>query len=51
MTERMRLSRFDYLAVAVKAGISGALIQMATEGPFGDSTALSTRPDDPLVQE
>lgn len=51
MTERMRLSRFDYLATAVKAGVSGAAVQMAEEGPFGDRTALATRPDDPLVQE
>lgn len=51
MTERMRLSRFDYLATAVKAGVSGALMQMVWEGPFGDSSALTTRPDDPLVQE
>ncbi|AKU20847.1 hypothetical protein [Massilia sp. NR 4-1] len=51
MTERMRLSRFDYLATAAKAGVSGAIIQVAEEGPFGDRTALTTRPDDPLVQE
>ena len=51
MSERMRLSRFDYLGIAVKAGLSGALIQTAEEGPFGDRTALATRPDDPLVQE
>jgi hypothetical protein len=51
MSERMRLSRFDYLGTAVKAGLSGALIQTAEEGPFGDNTALATRPDDPLVRE
>jgi hypothetical protein len=51
MTERMRVSRFDYLASAAKAGISGAVVQIAEEGPFGDRTALTTRPDDPLVQE
>jgi hypothetical protein len=51
MTERMRVSRFDYLATAAQAGISGAVVQLAEEGPFGDRTALTTRPDDPLVQE
>jgi hypothetical protein len=51
MSERTRVSRFDYLASAAKAGISGAVIQMAAEGPFGDRSALATRPDDPLVQE
>lgn len=51
MTERMRRSRFDYLATAVQAGVSGALVQMASEGPFGDSSALTTRPEDLLVQQ
>ena len=51
MTERMRRSRIDYLAIAAQAGVEGAAIQMATEGPFGDPTALATRPNDPLVQE
>lgn len=51
MSERMRLSRIDYLAVAAKAGVDGAAIQMAQEGPFGDPSALLSRPDDPLVQE
>lgn len=50
MTERMRVSRIDYLAIAARAGVMGAAIQMAVEGPFGDLTALQTRPDDPLVQ-
>lgn len=50
MTERMRVSRVDYLAIAARAGVMGAAIQMAIEGPFGDLTALQTRPDDPLVQ-
>jgi len=51
MTERMRTSRFNYLADAVKAGVSGAVVQVVDEGPFGDRSALTTRPDDPLVQE
>lgn len=51
MTERMRVSRFDYLAIAANAGVSGAVTQMAEEGPFGDRNALVARPDDPLVKE
>jgi hypothetical protein len=51
MTERMRQSRLDYLATAAQAGVPGAAIAMATEGPFGDRTALATRPDDPLVRQ
>lgn len=51
MTERMRVSRLDYLATAVKAGVRGAIVSMAEEGPFGDPSALTSRPDDPLVKE
>ena len=51
MTERMRLSRIDYLAIAARAGVDGAAIKMAGEGPFGDPGALLVRPDDPLVRE
>jgi len=51
MTERMRQSRLDYLAIAAQAGVPGAAVAMATEGPFGDRTALETRPADPLVQQ
>lgn len=51
MTERMRLSRLDYLATAVQGKVPGAIIRMADEGPFGDRSALSSRPDDPLVKE
>jgi len=51
MTERMRQSRLDYLAMAAQAGVPGAAVAMATEGPFGDRTALATRPGDPLVQQ
>jgi hypothetical protein len=50
MTERMRQSRIDYLAFAARAGIPVAAIQQASEGPFGDRSALKTRPNDPLVQ-
>ena len=51
MTERERLARLDYLATAVKAGVPGAAWMHAAEGPFGDPSALTTRPDDPLVRE
>ena len=51
MTERMRQSRLDYLALAARAGVPGAAVAMAIEGPFGDITALATRPGDPLVQQ
>jgi len=50
MTERMRQSRIDYLTIAARAGIPGAAIAQVSEGPFGDRSALKTRPDDPLVQ-
>jgi hypothetical protein len=50
MTERERQSRLDYLAIAARAGVSGAAVNFATEGPFGDPSALQTRPGDPLVQ-
>ena len=51
MTERTRLSRIDYLAAAAKGGVPGAAIEMADQGPFGDPSALNSRPDDPIVQE
>jgi len=51
LTERERQSRLDYLATAARAGVPGAAIDFATEGPFGDPSALQTRPGDPLVQE
>lgn len=50
MTERERQARLDYLAMAVKARVPSAAWIFATEGPFGDPSALKTRPDDPLVQ-
>ena len=51
MTERIKTSRLDHLATAAKAGVPGAAIRFLLEGPFGDNSALQTRPDDPLVQE
>jgi hypothetical protein len=51
MTERERQARLDYLAIALKAGVPGAATAFAEAGPFGDPSALKTRPDDPLVKE
>jgi hypothetical protein len=51
MTERERQIRLDYLAIAAKAGVTAAAVAFAQEGPFGDPTALTTRPSDPLVRE
>jgi hypothetical protein len=50
MTERDRQARLDYLAKAVETGIPFSAWIFATEGPFGDPSALKTRPDDPLVK-
>jgi hypothetical protein len=51
MTERQRQSRLDFLAIAAHAGVPGAALAFAREGPFGDPGALRTRPEDPLVVE
>ncbi len=51
MTERERQSRLEYLAAAAKAGVPGSAVAFHREGPFGDPSALATRPDDPLVAE
>lgn len=51
LTERMKMARIDYLERAARGGIDAALAAMVEEGPFGDPSALSTRPDDPLVKE
>lgn len=51
MTERERLARLDYLATAIEGGVPGAALTFMSEGPFGDPSALQTRPDDPLVRE
>lgn len=51
MTERMKMARVDYLERAARGGIDAALATLVEEGPFGDPSALRTRPDDPLVKE
>ena len=49
MTERIKMSRLDHLTTAARAGVSGADDAFLRVGPFGDPSALKTRPDDPLV--
>jgi len=51
MMERERLARLDYLAIAIEADVPGAALTFVSEGPFGDPSALETRPNDPLVRE
>jgi hypothetical protein len=51
VNERMKMARVDYLERAARAGVDGALAELVEEGPFGDPTALTTRPGDPLVKE
>lgn len=51
LTERMRTSRLDYLATAARAGVTGADLVFYLAGPFGDKSALVTRPNDLLVQQ
>ena len=51
MTERERQARLDYLAIALEAGVPGAATAFVDAGPFGDPSALQTRPGDPLVVE
>lgn len=49
LTERQKGARLDYLAAAARAGVPGAATRFLQEGPFGDRSALRSRPDDPLV--
>jgi hypothetical protein len=51
VNERMKMARIDHLERAARGGVDGALAELVEEGPFGDPTALTTRPDDPLVKE
>ena len=50
LNERMKMTRIDHLERAARAFVPGALEELVEEGPFGDPTALTTRPDDPLVK-
>lgn len=49
VTERMKSSRLEHLALAARAGASAADLLFLKAGPFGDPSALESRPDDPLV--
>lgn len=49
LTERQKSARLDFLAQAAKGGVAGASTRFFYEGPFGDRSALRSRPDDPLV--
>ncbi len=49
LTHRQIASRIDHLETAFRAGVPDAAVEMLFEGPFGDPSALTTRPDDPLV--
>lgn len=48
--ERAKMARIDLLERAVRGSVDGALAELVEEGPFGDPSALTTRPDDPLVR-
>lgn len=41
--------RLALLESAARAGVPGAVTAWTGEGPFGDKSALTQRPDDPLV--
>ena len=49
LTERQKSARLDFLEKAAKGGVPGASTRFFYEGPFGDRSALRSRPDDPLV--
>lgn len=46
-----RRDRLALLETAARAGVPGAVTAWTAEGPFGDKSALTQRPDDPLVAE
>ncbi|OFA01109.1 hypothetical protein [Duganella sp. HH101] len=49
VTERMKTTRLEHLALAARGGASAADLLFLKAGPFGDPSALESRPDDPLV--
>jgi hypothetical protein len=51
MNEMTKRSRLDYLERAASLRATDAAAMLVMEGPFGDPTALITRPEDPLVLE
>jgi hypothetical protein len=46
---RLVAQRIELVAAAADDGIPGAASAWIEEGPYGDRTALTQRPDDPLV--
>lgn len=51
LTERLKTASLENLSYAVKNGVSGAAIAFLQAGPFGDKSALESRPNDPLIIE
>lgn len=49
VTERMKTTRLEHLALAARGGANAADLLFLKAGPFGDPSALESRPDDPLV--
>ncbi len=49
ITDAQIESRLKYVEAAAAAGVPLAALRLSAEGPFGDQTALSNRPDDPAV--
>jgi hypothetical protein len=44
-----RRDNHAHVDIAAKAGVDGADLAFLSAGPFGDPSALQSRPDDPLV--
>jgi hypothetical protein len=51
LSARQLEQRVELAASAADEGIAGAASAWVEEGPYGDKTALTQRPDDPLVVE
>jgi len=51
LSARQIEQRIELAASAADDGIAGAASAWVEEGPYGDKTALTQRPDDPLVVE
>lgn len=51
LSDEQLAQRQSYLAKAAEAGVPMAALRLSAEGPFGDPSALITRPDDPAVLE
>ena len=47
--QRNIADRARWIDLAAKANVPGAALEFLSTGPFGDSTAIESRPDDPLV--